>query len=239
MLERPLCQFLSSREEVVVSHNDKYLIHSTVPVAETIANSKAFFDSNGQRPARIFAKPDRFSFPNQNLKAMGGSPSDNSTACVSKRKTPQHDKDALILFHGLEMEHASENDASCASSCGDSSVMLDRRDVKSVAFAEVQVREYAVTIGDHPCCTMGCPLSLDWEYNIEPPCSLDAYEAKRAPRRNRGELLTSCEERRRILSQDGGISDIEMRRAERKLHRARTCSAKLCEKMSESFFREV
>jgi len=168
---------------------------------------------------------------------MEGSPTkDNSTACMSKRITLRHDKEEGVrhAYRSLEIERDSNNDIFCSSSCCSDSALLKRR--KSVGFSIVQVREYAVTIGDHPCCTMGFPLSLDWEYNVEPACSIDIFEAKRSPRRNRNELLTSCEDRRRILSQEGGVSDVELRRAERKLHRERSCSAKLCEKMSESFF---
>jgi len=110
---------------------------------------------------------------------------------------------------------------------------------KSVSFASLDIREYNIVIGDHPCCTMGCPLSLGWEYSESSSLSLDQYEATRSPRRNRRDLRTTCEQRRQILSEDGEVSELEMRRAQRKLHRARSCSAKLCERMNASFFREV
>lgn len=39
---------------------------------------------------------------------------------------------------------------------------------KTVSFAHVvEVREYAVTIGDHPLCMDGLPLTLDWEHAEE------------------------------------------------------------------------
>jgi len=31
----------------------------------------------------------------------------------------------------------------------------------------VQVRLYALTIGDHPCCSDGLPITLDWNFNPE------------------------------------------------------------------------
>lgn len=34
-----------------------------------------------------------------------------------------------------------------------------------VRFSTVETRSYALTIGDHPHCTDGLPLSLDWAYN--------------------------------------------------------------------------
>lgn len=167
---------------------------------------------------------------------MGGSPADNSTRCVSlwRKASPQHveklgDEDVVPLLLPLasEVGFASDSDDSFGP----------HKEAKCVRFANVEVREYAVTIGDHPCCPTGCPLSLDWDYIAEPVTSLDTYEAQRAPRRNRQQLHTTAADRMRILSQEGGLSDGELRRATRKLHRARSCSARLSEKMSESFFR--
>lgn len=106
---------------------------------------------------------------------------------------------------------------------------------KSVSFTHLDFRMYNVTIGDHPYCQTGCPLTLDWEYTEAGALPIDQYEAERSPRRTRTELRKTCEERHQILSQDGH-SDDELRRAQRKLHRSRSCSTKLCNKMNNSFF---
>ena len=39
---------------------------------------------------------------------------------------------------------------------------------KHVRFSTVEIREYAVIVGNHPCCSTGLPLSLDWKYNPFP-----------------------------------------------------------------------
>jgi hypothetical protein len=102
-----------------------------------------------------------------------------------------------------------------------------------VKFAEVQVRTYAITIGDHPCCSLGCPVTLDWEYTSADATTVDQYETQRCERRrNRNELRTSPEERTELLLQNQQLSECEIRRASRKLHRARSCSARL----NETFF---
>jgi hypothetical protein len=139
----------------------------------------------------------------------------------------------------LEMEDTGD----CSSSCCDeelSFASMSRRgslNVRKVGFASVEVRDYNVTIGDHPCCTQGCPLSLDWEYQQRPLLSVEAFESTRATeRRHRHCLRTSWEERRDILSQESMISEGEIRKAQRKLHRARSCDSRLCEKMSDTFF---
>lgn len=138
----------------------------------------------------------------------------------------------------LEMEDSGD----CSSSCCDEEstyASMSRRGsliARKVCFASVEVREYTVTIGDHPCCTQGCPLSLDWEYRQGQVTTVEAFESTRATkRRHRNCLRTSWEERRDILSQES-ISEWEIRKAQRKLHRARSCDSRLCEKMSDAFF---
>lgn len=108
---------------------------------------------------------------------------------------------------------------------------------KNVSFANIEIRRHNVVIGDHPCCTMGFPLALGWEHEeADVQLPLEDYEAARTPRRSRQQLRTTCEERRELLN--GSQSDQEIRRASRKLHRERSCSAKLCERVSEKFFGE-
>jgi hypothetical protein len=36
---------------------------------------------------------------------------------------------------------------------------------RSVSFKSVEVREYSITVGDHPLCYDGLPLTLDWEHS--------------------------------------------------------------------------
>jgi hypothetical protein len=105
---------------------------------------------------------------------------------------------------------------------------------KSVSFSSLEIREYEVVIGDHPCCTRGVPLSLGWEYSEAGFLNLDDYEEGRSPRRSRVDLRTSSEERCEILSDVATQHDL--RRAQRKMHRVRSCSAKLCERVNAKFF---
>jgi hypothetical protein len=40
---------------------------------------------------------------------------------------------------------------------------------RRVSFQDrVEIREYSITIGDHPCCSSGLPLTLDWFHAEEP-----------------------------------------------------------------------
>lgn len=99
------------------------------------------------------------------------------------------------------------------------------RKKKSVTFDAIRVREYTQVLGDHPCCTIGPPISLGWEYIQNGVKSLDEYEATRRRRRNRRELRLSWEVRRAKLSEfDSHATNGELRAVQRKIFRDR-CNA--------------
>lgn len=106
---------------------------------------------------------------------------------------------------------------------------------KSVAFGDIHTRSYSLVLGDHPCCSMGCPLSLGWEYKPVPDISLDEYEATRCPRRSKTEMLTTWQERRDMLAD---VPDDEVKRAQRKFHRERCNQRKVQTRVCAAFFQE-
>jgi len=106
---------------------------------------------------------------------------------------------------------------------------------KSVVFGDIRTRSYNLVLGDHPCCSMGCPLSLGWEYQQSPDVSLDEYEATRCPRRTKTELLTTWEERRDMLAD---VPDDEVKRAQRKFHRERCNQRKVQTRVCAAFFQQ-
>jgi hypothetical protein len=73
---------------------------------------------------------------------------------------PDIDHDSLFECPDVVL---SEDDASSASasSSGKGSV----QSLKRVSFSTVEVREYSLTVGDHPFCRDGLPITLDWEFN--------------------------------------------------------------------------
>jgi hypothetical protein len=99
-----------------------------------------------------------------------------------------------------------------------------KRRPKSVKFGSLKIREHSVVLGDHPCCSAGCPLELGWEHESETELALDDYETSRSERRPRKELRTTWLERREWLSQ---YSDGDVRRSNRKLQRSRRCKNEL------------
>ena len=72
---------------------------------------------------------------------------------------------------------------------------------KSVSFSHVQIREYAITLGDNPCCSNGPPVSLGWDYSDAGIASVQVHPCPK--RRTLPELLLSYAERRALLLRAG------------------------------------
>jgi hypothetical protein len=84
----------------------------------------------------------------------------------------------------------------------------------AVQFKEVDIREFKMTLGNHPSATSGPPVMLDWD--CEPPSNvvdLNSYEKARLPRRSRRQLKLSLQERHNILVKQGGFTFEEVKGA--------------------------
>ena len=106
----------------------------------------------------------------------------------------------------------------------DSSVdMLSSRQKlsKQVSFNDVQIRDYDVTIGDHPDCSIGPPISLGWDFKQSASIDLEEYETHRAPRRSLRELVLNYYHRMHILEQDKELSEKDIILAVKKVNRAK------------------
>mmetsp|Transcript_36636 Transcript_36636/g.88785 ORF Transcript_36636/g.88785 Transcript_36636/m.88785 type:complete len:200 (+) Transcript_36636:237-836(+) len=105
---------------------------------------------------------------------------------------------------------------------------------KSVRFGDCQIRSYPQVLGDHPYCSMGCPIELGWEYNKEEVQPINDFEEQRDHQRRRSKegLLLSPEERRSILTLSSEKSDVcAIRKACR-----RQCTRKAQRKIQREFF---
>jgi hypothetical protein len=84
----------------------------------------------------------------------------------------------------------------------------------SVRFKDVDIREFKMTLGNHPSATSGPPVMLDWDSESEPKLTgLEAYERGREPRRNRRQLKLSLQQRHVILVKERGFSFEEVKGA--------------------------
>lgn len=103
--------------------------------------------------------------------------------------------------------------------CSSTTCVGEKKARKSVSFSNVQIREHAVIVGDHPCAE-SLALSLDWAHTAEPKVvNLDTYEAMRAPHRRRGsDIRLSLYERKNLLKRVGGLSERDIAREQRRVY---------------------
>jgi hypothetical protein len=78
-----------------------------------------------------------------------------------------------------------------------------------VKFGTIEIREYAVTLGDHPHAD-AYPLSLDWNFSSPKQISLQKYEAFKDSPLSPGSLKMTRTERRRRIAAVMGIPALEV-----------------------------
>jgi uncharacterized DUF497 family protein len=85
---------------------------------------------------------------------------------------------------------------------------------KNVRFENVDIREFKMTIGNHPSATSGPPVMLDSEtFAPRKVMTLDQYESTRPPRRKRRQLKLSLQQRHNILVKERGLAFEEVKSA--------------------------
>lgn len=89
-----------------------------------------------------------------------------------------------------------------------------------VRFGKAKVREYSLTVGDHPICKDGLALSLDWNHSAERVYNVDEYERIQRRKRNtayRGRRTSRLDywQRREILQRVGSFTNHELSKIER------------------------
>ena len=91
---------------------------------------------------------------------------------------------------------------------------------RHVRFHSVELKEYSVTIGDHPWCKGYFPLTLDWSHTQPVEFRINDYERQRM--RNRSELEElhmSVQERWERLRLVTGLAESTLASLERRRHR--------------------
>jgi len=72
-----------------------------------------------------------------------------------------------------------------------------------VQFGTVEIRDYKRILGDHPCVSIGPPLSIDWDYEENEPQDVDEYEFDRVlSRKSQQEMYLNYYARKHLLGQD-------------------------------------
>ena len=86
---------------------------------------------------------------------------------------------------------------------------------RTVSFSQLEIKEFKMSLGDHPCSSTGPPVMLDWgsRPTLERVVSLDEYERMRSPRRKRNKLRLSYRERKSVLEDQQGFTTEEVNQA--------------------------
>jgi hypothetical protein len=96
------------------------------------------------------------------------------------------------------------------------SIASSNDDRRKVQFSVVEVREYDRMIGDHPDVREGPPMSISWKYEEREPMHLHDYELSRF---SKGDYHLSSSTRKLLLRDVVGISEEEIRNAEKEVQR--------------------
>jgi len=153
-----------------------------------------------------------------------------SSAAYEHKSTPKHDQHHVFSWPSLkrvlsssslagnEKEQGNENH-DCVNT--NDSKHAAHSHHRSVSFSDCNIRTYPQVLGDHPCCSEGCPIQLGWSYTNETSIKVDEYESlyhnTNTPCQNQGELRLTPEERRSIL--------ISTKQQYNKQHSSGSCSS--------------
>ena len=92
---------------------------------------------------------------------------------------------------------------------------------RSISFSGVTIREYPMTVGDHPNCSYGPPVQLSWEYDEYEQVDFDDYETRRPPRRDMQGMLMNYHHRKNMLMHWGGHSKEDLKAATKEVKKVK------------------
>mmetsp|Transcript_36628 Transcript_36628/g.62373 ORF Transcript_36628/g.62373 Transcript_36628/m.62373 type:complete len:308 (+) Transcript_36628:88-1011(+) len=154
-----------------------------------------------------------------------------------------HLEDFLIPHHSVHIERPEEVDEAVKSiALGDSvdpqdkkcrnksilhhtEVKVSEPEIKKapkrrVHFGTVLVRDYEMVLGDHPCCSYGPPVTIDWDYLEYEALEVDEYEFHHPPRRSIIRMGLNYYRRLEILS-GAGFTEVEMKKSTKQVNRTK------------------
>jgi len=82
---------------------------------------------------------------------------------------------------------------------------------KVVSFGSITCREYPVTLGDHPDCGCGPPLTIEWDHVETKSMSVDEYEEEKPRRRSLDQMVLPESYRLSLVKKCAGLSDTEIK----------------------------
>eukprot|EP00566_Odontella_aurita_P014813 CAMPEP_0113582972 /NCGR_PEP_ID=MMETSP0015_2-20120614/32233_1 /TAXON_ID=2838 /ORGANISM="Odontella" /LENGTH=341 /DNA_ID=CAMNT_0000487747 /DNA_START=49 /DNA_END=1074 /DNA_ORIENTATION=+ /assembly_acc=CAM_ASM_000160 len=113
---------------------------------------------------------------------------------------------------------------------------------RNISFSSIEIREYSITLGDHPNCSYGPPVSLGWEYNDVGTVDMEKYDASKmsssTQSKKRMVRTLSWNQRQELLKMKGFTQieiDASMKEVERmKMKRSVTKALKVTGRTEEA-----
>mmetsp|Transcript_32482 Transcript_32482/g.68311 ORF Transcript_32482/g.68311 Transcript_32482/m.68311 type:complete len:289 (-) Transcript_32482:195-1061(-) len=143
-----------------------------------------------------------------------------------------HLEDFLIPHHSVHIERPEEAEATgeistTKNECCTQEILHTKasapeetQEKRKVHFGTVEVRDYDMILGDHPCCRYGPPLTLDWDYLEYEPLDVNEYEFRHPPRRNVREMGINYYFRERLLS-NAGFTKLDFKLSKKEVNRVK------------------
>ena len=90
----------------------------------------------------------------------------------------------------------------------------------SVSFSQLQIREYDICLSDHPSCSYGPPIQLDWDYITQRVVDIEDYESQRL-QQGRGDSPILSYNARQFLMLQKQYTPQELQEAVREVDRVK------------------
>jgi hypothetical protein len=187
-----LCQVVSCMS--TVDRFDKYRPHSP-----TISKRNIHFFNDSSTPFDDVILVQANAEPRSNTRNKKLKPSVN--------KQPLSNKSCIKTHRGV----TSSDPSKCAKK-------------KKVLFDIIEVREHPRILGDNPSAKKGPPLSIGWYTPTDGRIllySVDEYERRRNPERQKTVAILSPTERQRMLLQEAGVTPSEIFAARKEVSKIR------------------
>jgi len=143
-----------------------------------------------------------------------------------------HWEDFLYPHHSVHIERPEEAEATgeistTKNECCTQEILHTKasapeetQEKRKVHFGTVEVRDYDMILGDHPCCRYGPPLTLDWDYLEYEPLDVNEYEFHHPPRRNVREMVLNYYLRKKLLS-NAGYTKLDFKLSKKEVNRVK------------------
>jgi hypothetical protein len=166
----------------------------------------------------VIKTPETFHFRRQILDTVSVQKKHNYVNDDEKHEENPHLEDFLVPHHTVHVEPDNLPKPTLSRPCPS---IMHKADCPSrhsckvteskmhITFDKVIVRDYGMVLGDHPSCSYGPPVQLEWDYLEYEPLPVDEYEYHHSRRRTMRQLILNYYKRTEMLSADNSRAELK------------------------------